>query len=172
MDLNPDFGEESSDSATPIDRAATHGPSDLTPRVAATRRKRRWSAPAMLSVVVAAGGFVAFKGLNNATQYFCNADEVGTRRGCNKDDRFRLQGVVKTGSVSVQGAVTTFVVEYNKVEISARHEGDPPELFQEGIPVVLEGSLVAGQFESNKIMVKHSEVYKAENPDRIPAGGL
>jgi cytochrome c-type biogenesis protein CcmE len=159
MDLNTDVGGESADAGSM---------SDLTPRPVAPRRKRRWSAPMMLSIVVVAGGVVAFKGLKNATQYFCNADEVGVATGCTGDRAFRLQGVVQTGSLKRDGAVSEFVVEYNKAQIPARHEGDPPELFNEGIPVVLEGSMVNGRFESNLIMVKHSETYRAENPDRVP----
>ena len=47
------------------------------------------------------------------------------------------------------------------------HEGDPPELFQPGIPVVLEGRWSGDHFASDRIMVKHSEQYKAGNPDRV-----
>jgi cytochrome c-type biogenesis protein CcmE len=49
--------------------------------------------------------------------------------------------------------------------------GDPPELFQDAIPVVLEGSWQATPdgtvFASDRILVKHDEVYDSENPDRL-----
>ncbi len=50
-----------------------------------------------------------------------------------------------------------------------RHDGDPPELFQPGIPVVLQGSWAptGNEFLSDRILVKHSEEYEADNGDRI-----
>ena len=47
------------------------------------------------------------------------------------------------------------------------HQGDPPELFQAGLPVVLEGRWQGDVFASDRILVKHSEEYKASNPDRV-----
>jgi cytochrome c-type biogenesis protein CcmE len=49
------------------------------------------------------------------------------------------------------------------------HAGDPPELFEPGIPVVLEGRWAASgdHFDSDAIRVKHSEEYEADNGDRL-----
>jgi cytochrome c-type biogenesis protein CcmE len=160
MDLDIVTGPESSDAGSVA---------DLAPRSTRPRRKRRWSAPVVLAALLAVGGFVAFKGLRNASMYFCNVDEVGVKTGCSPTDRFRLQGVVQAGSVKKDGAFTNFIVEYNNKKIPVHHEGDPPELFRENIPVVLEGSIVSGIFDSNLVMVKHSETYRANNPDRVPA---
>ncbi len=33
----------------------------------------------------------------------------------------------------------TFTIAFNGVEVPVVHDGDPPELFEPGIPVVLEG---------------------------------
>jgi cytochrome c-type biogenesis protein CcmE len=57
---------------------------------------------------------------------------------------------------------------YRDVEVDVRHTGDPPDLFQEDIPVVVEGNwtdenLVA----SDGIVVKHTEVYEEDNSDRL-----
>ena len=52
-----------------------------------------------------------------------------------------------------------------------QHEGDPPNLFEIGIPVVLEGRWQgegpACFFDSDRILVKHSEEYEADNEDRL-----
>jgi cytochrome c-type biogenesis protein CcmE len=55
------------------------------------------------------------------------------------------------------------------VEVPVLHHGDPPEMFKPGIPVVLEGQFQGGTdtFSSDRILVKHSETYIAENPDRV-----
>jgi len=62
-----------------------------------------------------------------------------------------------------------FTVAFNGVRVDVAHEGDPPELFKPGIPVVLEGRWAAAEdhFDSDRIMVKHSEQYEADHEDRI-----
>jgi cytochrome c-type biogenesis protein CcmE len=62
-----------------------------------------------------------------------------------------------------------FRVVFNGVSVDVHHAGDPPELFQPGIPVVLEGrwSPSGDVFDSDTIRVKHSEQYEADNGDRL-----
>ena len=69
--------------------------------------------------------------------------------------------------VNQTGQVVAFNIESNGVQVPVTHKGDPPELFQPGIPVVLEGRFVGEGFSSDRILVKHSETYVAENPDRV-----
>ncbi len=131
----------------------------------ATRSRRRlWLAGA---VVVIALGFLVGQGLGNATLYFRTADEAVAQRESLGDRRFRIQGDVVEGSVSEVGNDVTFTLAKNGVEVPVRHEGDPPELFQPGIPVVLEGRFDGATFSSDRILVKHSETYTAENPERV-----
>ncbi len=131
----------------------------------ATRSRRRlWLAGA---VVVIALGFLVGQGLGNATLYFRTADEAVAQRESLGDRRFRIQGDVVEGSVSQVGNDVTFTLVKNGVEVPVRHEGDPPELFQPGIPVVLEGRFDGPVFSSDRILVKHSETYTAENPERV-----
>ena len=66
--------------------------------------------------------------------------------------------------------LTVEILELLAVDV--RHRGDPPQLFKEGIPVVLEGRFASAtpsddRFLSDRIMVKHSEVYRAKHPDRV-----
>jgi cytochrome c-type biogenesis protein CcmE len=66
------------------------------------------------------------------------------------------------------GAVTDFRISFNGVSKEVRYEGDPGGLFQECIPVVVHGTLdAAGVFQGDKLEVKHSNEYAAENPDRL-----
>ena len=55
--------------------------------------------------------------------------------------------------------------------VTVDHVGDPPELFQPGIPVVLEGAFAsadsAERFSSDLILVKHTEEYSEANPQRM-----
>lgn len=147
---------------------------ELTPRTAAdpggTTRHRRspWAYGALLAVLLGLG-VVVYQGLTSASLYFYNADEAVAQRSDLGEKRFRLQGTVQEGSVTSTGRGVDFTVAYNGVDVDVHHDGDPPELFQPGIPVVVEGRWdPSGDFfASDTIRVKHSEQYQADNGDRL-----
>ena len=147
---------------------------DLTPRTSADNaplapRKRHttWTAIAVLAVVVVAGGVIVSQFLTNAIDYYCNADEVGVRQGCEANRRIRVQGTVDEGSLASSGGATTFSISFNDATIKVVYDGDPGGIFQECIPVVAHGRLVGDTFEANRIEVKHSNEYMAKNADRV-----
>jgi cytochrome c-type biogenesis protein CcmE len=132
--------------------------------VTTQNRRRLWLAGA---VVVVALGFLVVQGLGNATLYFRTADEAVAQRDSLRDRRFRIQGAVVDGTVRQTGQQVQFEITANGVNVPIVHKGDPPELFQPGIPVVLEGRFDGNRFASDRILVKHSETYVAEHPDRV-----
>lgn len=140
---------------------------DLTPREAPPRRRRGLGASLVLIVVVAALAVIAVKALGDASVFFLNADEAVEQRADLGTDRFRLQGTVVPGTVEETDDGVTFAVEFNDVRVDVVHEGDPPELFQPDIPVVLEGNWEGEVFASDRILVKHSSEYEEDNPDRL-----
>lgn len=152
-------------------------PLDLSPRPAGTGRtarpKRRWGVGAVLAVVLAAAAFVVFKGLSEATVYFCNADEVGVRTGC-REGRFRVQGVVDEGTLARTAGGLDFTLSFNGATVPVSYSGaEPSDMFQEDIAVVVEGRLESdapgATFAGDRILVKHSAEYTEENPDRVSA---
>ena len=132
-------------------------------------RRRLWLAGI---VVLAALGFLVFQGLGNATLYFRTADEAVAQRNELGERRFRIEGDVVDGSVRQVGNDVSFTLTKKSVEVPVRHKGDPPELFRPGIPVVLEGRFQGDHFSSDRILVKHSETYVAENPERVTASSV
>jgi cytochrome c-type biogenesis protein CcmE len=143
---------------------------ELTPREPPQQpRTSRRRPVVVLAIVVllAAGGAVLVRALGDASVFFKNADEAVAERAELGDRRFRLQGTVVDGSVEPTDDGVVFTVTYNDVEVDVRHVGDPVQLFQEGIPVVLEGHWGPEVYESDWMAVKHSEVYEADNPDRL-----
>ena len=142
-------------------------PVDLTPRT--VRRSTKRTVPVVVALVLVAGAlvFIAVQSLGDASLFFYNADEAVAQRNDLGDRRFRLQGTVEDGSVRQQDDTVEFVVFYDGTEVEVVHQGDPPELFQPNIPVVLEGNWDGEHFASDRIMVKHTSVYAEENPDRL-----
>ncbi len=128
-------------------------------------RRRVWVAAV---VIAAALGFLVSRGLGDATVYFKTADEALAQRGDLGDRRFRLEGAVVPGSVQPAANSVEFQVRGDGGgTVGVVHQGDPPELFQPDIPVVLEGRWEGDHYASDRIMVKHSSEYRAENPERL-----
>jgi cytochrome c-type biogenesis protein CcmE len=122
---------------------------------------------AVLVLILGALTFVVFRGLSSATLYFYNADEAVERRDSLGERRFRVQGEVQDDVVETDGGAR-FTIVFDGASVDVDHVGDPPDLFRPGIPVVLEGRWDGEVFASDRMLVKHSEEYKAENPDRVP----
>ena len=135
------------------------------PRTAAAATRRRlWLAG---GVVIAALAFLVVQGLGNATLYFRTADEAVAQRESLGTRRFRIEGNVVPGSVRQSGEEVAFTIASKGVTVPVLHQGDPPEMFKPGIPVVLEGRFDGDHFASDRILVKHSETYVADHPDRV-----
>jgi cytochrome c-type biogenesis protein CcmE len=144
---------------------------DLTPRPApegaTTKRRRRWLPSLVLVFVLGAGAVVVTQFLTSAIDYYCNVDEVGVKDGCDPGRRLRIQGVVDEGSVQNDGVVTSFTVSFNGAQMPVRYDGEPGGIFKECIPVVVHGVVESGVFLGDRIEVKHSNEYVADNPDRV-----
>jgi cytochrome c-type biogenesis protein CcmE len=119
----------------------------------------------VLALIIVAIGFVLFQGLNNAALYYRNADEAVHDKSSLGTRRFRVQGTVQPFDKTKRPV--EFDITFNNVSMHIEHQGDPPELFQAGVPVVLEGhwSDDGTFFASDRILVKHTEEYKAKNPE-------
>lgn len=123
-------------------------------------------------VIVAAIGFLVFKGLTSAVVFFKTANEAVAQRTALGDSTFQLEGTVVAGSVHRQpGGVVAFTVESRGVKVPVRNAGSPPQLFQAGIPVIVVGHFVGSSddFASDQILVKHSNSYIAAHPGRVRA---
>jgi cytochrome c-type biogenesis protein CcmE len=122
---------------------------------------------AVVVIVLGAIAFLVFKGLGDATVYFKTADEAVAEKDELGDRRFRVEGAVVTGSVRQVGDAVEFEIISAGEVVPVVHQGDPPELFRPGIPVVLEGRWDGDVYASDRIMVKHTTEYREQNPDRV-----
>ncbi len=149
---------------------------DVTPRPAPpevpARRGSGGRGPLMalaLVALLAAVGFLLVKQVGSASLYFYNADEAVAKRSQLGDRRFRIQGTYEGTATDVAADTIRFAIVFGGEKVVIEHTGSEPALFQPGTAVVCEGrwSPDGRVFESDRIEVKHSEEYKAENPDRV-----
>jgi cytochrome c-type biogenesis protein CcmE len=150
------------------------GTLNLTPRdtqIASRpgRRQRRWGPILVLVAILGVAGYVAAQALTTATTFFYNADEAVANHQKLGTSRFRLQGTVEPGTISRTETGVAFTVTFNGAEVAVVHQGDPPELFRDAMPVVLEGhwDATATRFDSDRMLVKHDATYTAKNGDRL-----
>ncbi|HLI44754.1 MAG TPA: cytochrome c maturation protein CcmE [Acidimicrobiales bacterium] len=123
-------------------------------------------------VLVAALGFLVYKGLTSALVYFRTASEAMAQRAQLGTSVFQLEGTVVRGTVHRVGvAEVSFEIRQGGATIHVENRGDPPQMFRPGLPVVVVGHFVAGsdRFVSDQIMVKHSQQYIAAHPNRVRA---
>jgi len=163
--------EPSSGEAGSAPSAPGRGPNTLSPE----QRRQRRRLEVVGIVIVAAIGFLVFKGLTSAIVFFKTANEAIAQRATLGGSTFQLEGMVMPGTVRTirdgSGTTVAFVVESSGVKIAVTNTGSPPQLFQPGIPVVVVGHFVGSsdRFASDQILVKHSNVYIAAHPNRVKA---
>ena len=169
---NPDTNEMGSG---PADAGDTEL-SPLTPRrVQRPARSRRWTAALVIVVVAGAVALLVSNLLGDAALFFYNADEAVERRDELASQRFRIQGTPLSEPEHTfyeDRPVLAFPVGFNGTVVDVVHTGDPPELFQPGVPVVLEGAWRQGSgpgpstaadgwhFASDRMLVKHDNDYR------------
>lgn len=101
--------------------------------------------------------------LSSALVYFNTPSEVQAREV--DDARLRLGGRVVPGSVVEDETTVRFEVQDCDVSVTVVHIGAPPQLFQEGIGVVVEGVWTGTEFQSDTMLVKHDEEYRTDYED-------
>lgn len=150
--------------------ATTPAPVAARQSAAATRRRL-----AIVGVIiVAALGFLVYKGLTSAIVFFKTASEALANRAALGNSTFQLEGTVVHGSVHhLGGASVAFELRQGGATIHVVNSGEPPQLFRPGLPVVVVGHFVgtSDSFASDQIMVKHSQQYIAAHPSRVRAAG-
>lgn len=121
-------------------------------------RLRAFAIPlAGLGLVLA--GVLTFGDLNGNLVYYLTPTEAVGRQTELGEQRFRLAGQVVADSVREEGELVRFGVRDADTVIAVAHVGVPPQLFSEGIEVVVEGAWQGSTFSSDTMLVKHDEEY-------------
>ena len=128
--------------------------------------KRRWVL-AGLGVVVALFAWLLFGGLEKNVVFFLTPKELLAKGTEGVGVAVRLGGQVKPGSVKwdANALDLRFTVTDGAREMPVRSTGAPPQMFRDGMGVIVEGRVGAGGvFQATNLMVKHSNEYRAPKP--------
>jgi len=118
-------------------------------------------------VILAVFGWLLFGGLRENVVFFLTPQELLAKGTEGVGVPVRLGGQVKPGSVTWDAKTLDlrFVVTDGAREVSVHSTGAPPQMFRDGMGVIVEGRVgSAGVFEATNLMVKHSNEYRAPKP--------
>lgn len=123
-------------------------------------RLRAFTVP-VAGLAAVLGGVLVFGDLGGELVYYRTPTEaVEQRRDGTDDRRFRLAGTVVEDSVVPSGTGSVaFTVTDGVTTVDVAHTGAPPQLFRDGIEVVVEGAWQDERFTSDTMLVKHDEEY-------------
>lgn len=121
---------------------------------------------AVVAIMVAAGvlAFLAFGGIGENLVYYWSPTELEASGDKALGATIRLGGLVEPGTIqhSEDGLTLKFAVTDGEASIPISTKSVPPAMFREGVGVVVEGSVNrAGQFETQRLLVKHDNQYQA-----------
>jgi len=126
--------------------------------------RTKWFAIGALAVAGAAFLVVTLGGLGQNLVYYWGPGELRAAGDKAVGATIRLGGLV--GADSIRYGEGASSLEFDVVDGSAavhvHSRGVPPQMFREGIGVVVEGTMTrGGHFESSRLMVSHDNEYRA-----------
>jgi cytochrome c-type biogenesis protein CcmE len=143
----------------------------MSEAIVTKRTKRKPLAIAAVVVLVAAFGWLLYGGLDKNVVFFLTPQELLAKGTDGYDVPVRLGGQVKPGSVKWDDKALqlTFDVTDGTSEIAVHSTGAPPQMFRDGMGVVVEGRFGRDRvFNSTGLMIKHSNEYRPPKPGEKP----
>jgi cytochrome c-type biogenesis protein CcmE len=131
-----------------------------------SRERKRRRLLAVVTLLIAAGvmAYLAFGGIGENLVYYWSPTELRDAGPRAYGASVRLGGLVEPGTIERQadGLTMRFAVTDGQSSVPVVAETVPPAMFREGIGVVVEGTMERdGYFQTQRLMVKHDNEYRA-----------
>lgn len=143
------------------------------PETQAPRKKSLALPIAAVVVLVGAFGWLIYGGLDKNVVFFLTPNELLAKGTEGMNVPVRLGGQVKPGSVKWDDK--TLDLRFDVVDtagtglIHVKSTGAPPQMFRDGMGVVVEGRLSADSlFHCSQLIVKHSNEYRPPKAGERP----
>ena len=118
-------------------------------------------------VLLGVGGVIilivamTFAGLgDNLTYYLYPTEAIDRRSEFPDGERFKLAGLVVDGTLTEDGDDLRFEVTDGGATIAVVLSNTPPPLFDEQVPVLVEGAWSGDVFAADGALIRHSENYE------------
>ena len=122
--------------------------------------KLRFLFLSLILVVLTLTVYLVLKSLEDNVVYFITPTEIKELGEIDYNKKYRVGGMVKKNSISMNSDQISFTITDFKNEIDVKFSGIMPNLFLEEKGVVAEGFLKDKNFlEASKILAKHDENY-------------
>ena len=137
-----------------------------------TAKSKRLFVIAAIASLLSIAAMLVLGALRDNIVFFYTPSEI------NQSDRqsgrqLRLGGLIKDGSVKIDGMQSVFVVTDGSANITVQYNNALPSLFREGQGVVAEGRVENGIFMAQNVLAKHDENYMpAEVADKLKEQGV
>lgn len=115
----------------------------------------------VVAVLVAFGAvaWLLVAGLSDSLVYLRPVSEAVERRDDQGARTFRMGGTVVPGTIAETTDGVRFDITEGGATVRVVHHGDPPDLFEDGAPVVVEGKWRGDEFDSERLLIRHGNEY-------------
>ena len=121
-----------------------------------TPKQQRLASVMAITILIGVAVWLVLTALRDNIVFFYTPSEIPADM---EDRTIRLGGLVKDGSVDIDGLKARFVVTDGDAEIAVSFDGALPSLFREGQGVVAEGRIADGTLTASNVLAKHDETY-------------
>jgi len=137
-----------------------------------TAKSKRLFVVAAIASLLGIAAMLVLGALRDNIVFFYTPSEINQSER-ESGRQLRLGGLVKDGSVKIDGMQSVFIVTDGRADITVRYNNALPSLFREGQGVVAEGQVENGIFMAQNVLAKHDENYMpAEVADKLKKQGL
>ena len=118
-------------------------------------------------IIVGLVGYLAFVGFEEGRSYYVTCDQVAASEGEFTNTNLKLAGVVVDGSITRDGDILTFELEYDGATYPVRYIGmDPvPDTFKDALEAVVDGRLLA---DGTRLTTPHDVISLFPSPWSSP----
>ncbi len=132
--------------------------------------QRQFILAGIAGVVVLVVGITITGLSDNLTYYLYPNEAVAQRADFPDGERFRLAGQVVAGSLTELDDDLGFAVTDGSATIDVVLVDTPPPLFNEEVPVLLEGYWSGDVFNADSALIRHDENYEIPSEGNYPDG--
>ena len=137
-----------------------------------TEKSKRLFVTTAIASLLGIAAMLVLGALRDNIVFFYTPSEI-SQSDRQSGQQLRLGGLVKDGSVEIDGMQSVFIVTDGGADIIVRYNNALPSLFREGQGVVAEGQIKNGVFIAQNVLAKHDENYMpAEVAEKLKEKGV